>query len=91
MGLEEYEARNPQWKRQWDQYHEAKIAANRAHKQAANLDIGLGSLVGELAKNMDAKQSLIEEAAEAAKRSHSTHKEVQLRLYDEVNESPGKM
>jgi len=94
MGLEQYEQRNPDWRRQMAESEIARKAQKHVAQYAAEIDQRLGQLVASIAANMDAKsqtcpdssersQSEQDDLAAAAKQSQQRSANQQLRLFDE--------
>lgn len=94
-GLEHYEERNPDWRKQVEEYAEAWRSMRQAEAYTAAVDQSLGKLVreiGEKLATMPEEQSDLSDAERAARLSNARAPR-QLRLYDETgvaDEDPEK-
>lgn len=94
MALEQYDERNPNWRQQLLDYHDALQATRKVERQTAELDRSFGKLVGGVAEKLSAglpEQPTFAEAEAAARRSWVARElPQQLRLYDDDTEGAGR-
>lgn len=99
IGLEQYEERNPDWKKQMVEQAAAATALCEVVQHTAAVDRQLGKLVGGVASHMDAKQQTrplstaqhlrpardeaVEELEGAARRSRESRPTHQMSLFEE--------